>query len=159
MTPAINLLKKKKIPFKVLQYEHEPSAAGFANEAAIKLDLLPQKVFKTLVVELDSGLNAVALLPSTSMLSMKKMAKACGAKKAKMATEQQVQNATGYVLGGVSPFGQKKLLTTIIDNSAQEHDVIYVSGGKRGLEIVISPQHIGRLVRGKFEPITVDQHT
>lgn len=149
MTPAINLLHQQKVPFDLLQYQHDASASSYANEAAEKLDIPPEQVFKTLVVEVDANTFVVALVSSNDKLSMKKLAKACGAKKAKMAEAQQVQNVTGYVLGGVSPFGQKKKLRTIVDASALKHASVYVSGGRRGLEIAISPAQLVSILKAQ----------
>jgi Cys-tRNA(Pro)/Cys-tRNA(Cys) deacylase len=99
-------------------------------------------VFKTLVVSLDGGNLAVAVIPVSSMLSMKLMAKAAGAKKASMADPSDVTRATGYVLGGVSPLGQKNRLKTIIDSSAMSHATVFVSAGRRGLEIELGPDQL-----------------
>ncbi|MBF7071910.1 Cys-tRNA(Pro) deacylase [Glaciecola sp. MH2013] len=150
MTPAVNILKKQKQTYELLQYEHEAGAESYASEAAEKLNLPVQAVFKTLLVELDTDELVVALLPADSKLSMKKLAKACGVKKAKMADAQKVQKVTGYVLGGVSPFGQKRRLNTIIDSSAQNQSRIFVSGGRRGLEIAVTAQVIERLLNASF---------
>jgi Cys-tRNA(Pro)/Cys-tRNA(Cys) deacylase len=111
------------------------------------------RVFKTLVVSLDNKELAVGVVPVSSMLSMKRIAKAVGAKKAAMAAQADVERATGYVLGGVSPLGQKKRLKTIIDASAKNYSTIYVSAGRRGLEIELSPEDLGKLVNGIFADI------
>jgi Cys-tRNA(Pro)/Cys-tRNA(Cys) deacylase len=139
MTPAILFLEKQKANFELLEYEHDVSNQHFANEAADKLSLKPESVFKTLVVEVDGSKFIVAIVPSNKQLSMKKLAKAVSGKKAVLAEAKKVQNMTGYVLGGVSPFGQKKRLVTVIDSSANIFNNIYVSGGRRGLELSISP--------------------
>lgn len=153
MTPAIRFLEKQQCIFEIFTYQHEAGAASFANEAAEKLKLSPETVFKTLVLALDTGRFAVAILPATQQLSMKKLAKALGAKKAHMADAQKVQTITGYVLGGVSPFAQKKVLPVVLDSRANELDVIYVSGGKRGLEIKIAPQQLTDLLTAKLSDI------
>lgn len=150
MTPAINLLIKQKVAHEVLQYEHDASAESFGLEAAEKLNLAPNLVYKTLVVKLDSQTLCVAILPVERMLSMKLLAKAAGAKKAQMADKTEVERVTGYVLGGVSPLGQKKRLTTMIDESAKELTNMYVSAGKRGLEINIAPQALTQLLSARF---------
>lgn len=142
MTPAINAVKKKKIPHTVHQYAHDPNNDSFGKEAAEQLGLPEEKVFKTLVVQLDNNTLAVGIIPVSSMLSMKKIAKAAGAKKALMADKLHVEKSTGYVLGGVSPLGQKKRLLTIIDSSAPNFPTIFVSAGRRGLDIELSPKDL-----------------
>lgn len=119
MTPGILAAKKAGVPFTVHEYDHDPSAPSFGMEAAEKLGVPPERVFKTLVVRLDGRELAVAVIPVNSMLSMKAAAKAAGAKKAEMAPQADVERSTGYVLGGVSPLGQKKRLRTFIDVSAE----------------------------------------
>ena len=153
MTPAINLLIKQKVAHEVLQYEHDASAESFGLEAAEKLNLAPNLVYKTLVVKLDSQTLCVAILPVERMLSMKLLAKAAGAKKAQMADKTEVERVTGYVLGGVSPLGQKKRLMTMIDESAKGVTNMYVSAGKRGLEINIAPQALIQLLSARFAPL------
>ena len=126
---------------------------SYGLEAAHKLGVAEDRVFKTLVVCLDMKTLAVGVLPVSSMLSMKRMAKAAGAKKAAMAAQADVERSTGYVLGGVSPLGQKKQLQTIVDTSAENHATIFVSAGRRGLEIELRPQDLVRLVNGRFAEI------
>ena len=138
MTPAITLAREMKIPHTVHEYEHDPDSDSYGMEAAEKLGLPPERVFKTLVVSLDSGELVVAVLPVSEMLSLKRIAKAAGAKKAVMAPAKDVQRSTGYVLGGVSPLGQRRSLRTVIDSSAQDHPTIHVSAGRRGLEIELA---------------------
>ena len=150
MTPAIELAKQRGIAHQVHQYQHDPAAASYGLEAAEKLGLLPQQVFKTLVLSLDNKQLAVAVLPVDQLLSMKQLAKALGAKKADMANAADVMRSTGYVLGGVSPLGQKKLLPTVIDSSAQQFATIYVSAGRRGLEIELSAADLRQLLNAQF---------
>jgi Cys-tRNA(Pro)/Cys-tRNA(Cys) deacylase len=150
MTPAIELAKQRGIAHQVHQYQHDPAAASYGLEAAEKLGLLPQQVFKTLVLSLDSKQLAVAILPVDQLLSMKQLAKALGAKKADMANAADVMRSTGYVLGGVSPLGQKKLLPSVIDSSAQQFATIYVSAGRRGLEIELSAADLRQLLNAQF---------
>lgn len=154
MTPAINLAKKHKIPHKVHEYTHDAAAESYGLEAAEKLGVASQQVFKTLVVNLDGKAMAVAVLPVEEMLSMKLIAKAAGGKKAAMADPADVQRSTGYVLGGVSPSGQKKRLKTVIHSSAQAFDTIYVSGGRRGLDIELAPNDLKRILNAEFADIT-----
>lgn len=153
MTPAINLARKSGISHRVHEYSHDPSSESYGLEAAEKLGIAEDWVFKTLVVSLDNQRLAVAVVPVAAMLSMKLMAKAAGAKKAAMASPADVERSTGYVLGGVSPLGQKKKLQTVIDVSAQQHATVFVSAGRRGLEIELSPGDLLKLVNGSFAGI------
>jgi len=150
MTPAINILKKKKISHQVHSYSHDGDHPSYGLEAAEKLGLNPEQVFKTLVAELGDGSLVVAIIPVNQMLSMKLLAKAAGAKKAAMADKGKVEKTTGYVLGGVSPLGQKKQLQTFVDTTAGSFATIHVSAGKRGLEIELSPNDLLKLTRGSL---------
>jgi len=141
MTPAINAAKKARIRYTIHQYTHDPAADSYGVEAAEKLGVPLAQVFKTLVVSLDDAL-AVAVIPVSSMLSMKLFARAAGAKKADMAAAAEVERATGYVLGGVSPLGQKRRLQTIIDASAETLATLFVSAGRRGLSLELSPKDL-----------------
>ena len=154
MTPAIILAKKNNIFHRVHEYSHDSTVGSYGLEAAEKLGVPEEKVFKTLVVNLDNKTLAVGVVPVSSMLSMKLIAKAAGAKKATMADQFDVERSTGYVLGGVSPLGQKKSLKTIIDSSAKNFKTIYVSAGRRGLEIELGPEDLRVLVNGVFEKIS-----
>lgn len=153
MTPAINAAKKKKISYKIHQYTHDPSNDSYGKEAAVKLGIAEERVYKTLVVQLDTGNLAVAVIPVSSMLSMKLIAKAAGSKKSAMADKDQVERTTGYVLGGVSPLGQKKRLLTVIDSSANDFPTIFVSAGRRGLEIELKPSDLAALTTATFAEI------
>ena len=153
MTPAINLLKKKKIHHHIHEYEHDPTRQSYGSEAAEKTGVPENRVFKTLVTILDSGELVVGVVPVSSMLNMKLVAKTMKAKKAAMADTATVERTTGYVLGGVSPLGQKKQLKTIIDSSAKNFPTIYVSAGRRGLEIELSAEDLKSLTRGNFADI------
>jgi Cys-tRNA(Pro)/Cys-tRNA(Cys) deacylase len=153
MTPAIEMAKKHKIDFEVHEYHHDTNSESYGLEAAQKLAVPVEQVFKTLVVSLDNQSLVVGIVPVSSMLSMKLIAKAAGAKKAQMAEGLAVERSSGYVLGGVSPLGQKKRLVTVIDASAQQYQRIYVSAGKRGLEISLSPADLQRLLNAKFADI------
>ena len=153
MTPAINAAKKAKISIVVREYEHDPTCTAYGLEAAEKLGVDPQRVFKTLVADLGDEL-VVAVIPVEEMLGFKHLAKAAGAKKAAMADKSLVERTTGYVLGGVSPLGQKKRLRTFIDASASAHSTILVSGGRRGLDIEITPTDLARMTGGDFARLT-----
>ena len=160
MTPAIDLAKKSGLDYQVHEYTHDSHAASFGLEAAEKLGVAVTQVFKTLVVATDTGVLAVAILPVDKTLNFKKMAKALSAhkllacKKVQMADPKQVERSTGYVLGGVSPLGQKKRLKTVIDMTAQEQPSIYVSGGRRGLEIELPPMQLANTLAAVFIDIT-----
>lgn len=153
MTPGINIARQHKIVHRVHEYAHDASSESYGLEAAEKLGVPGEQVFKTLVVALDNKALAVGVIPVSSMLSMKLIAKAAGAKKAAMADPADVERTTGYVLGGVSPLGQKKRLKTIIDSSAEKFATIYVSAGRRGLEIELSPADLKKLTNGMFAGI------
>jgi Cys-tRNA(Pro)/Cys-tRNA(Cys) deacylase len=154
MTPAVNYANKAKIKYTLHQYDHDSGHGSYGLEAAEKLGVLPERVFKTIVVKLDATQLIVAILPVNSMLSMKSLAKACGGRKAEMADKVEVQRSTGYVLGGVSPLGQKKSLKTVIDQSAQQCPSIYVSGGRRGLEIELNAFDLQTLTMATFAPLS-----
>lgn len=157
MTPAIRKLEKEKIPHEVLEYHHDPKTKAFGLEAAEKLALPYEQVFKTLVVEVDEKELVVAIIPVAEQLSMKLVAKALKGKKAKMADPMRVSKVTGYVLGGVSPLGQKKQLKTLIDVIAESLEIIYVSGGKRGVDIGLSPQHLQSSLAASFVNIVTKE--
>lgn len=147
MTPAIIAAEKNKVTFKLHEYQHDATNESYGIEAAQKLAVPADRVFKTLVVSIDNNPLVVAVIPVSAMLSMKLIAKTLSAKKATMALKADVERSTGYVLGGVSPLGQKKPLKTIIDSSANQFSTIFVSAGKRGLEIELSPQDLQKLTK------------
>ncbi len=150
MTPAVNLLKKGKYTFTLHTYQHDENHPSFGLEASEKLNVPPERVFKTLVVEVSSQQLVVAVLPVNKQLSMKRVANAVSAKKAEMADKVKVQRATGYVLGGVSPLGQKKSLKTLVDTSASDFKSIFISAGKRGIEIELAATDLLKATRGAF---------
>jgi len=149
MTPCIQLLKKRKIAYTLHQYIHDKTTPSYGKEAIDKLGVDADRVYKTLVVSVDTEL-VVAVVPALSMLNMKLIAKSMGKKKASMAETSTVENTTGYILGGVSPLAQKKRLKTFIDSSASDSETIYVSAGKRGLEVELSPHDLVALTGGVF---------
>lgn len=153
MTPAIKSAKKANINFKIHEYEHQPSDDGYGLEAARKLRIAPERIFKTLVLELDAGELCVCVVPVDQKLNLKAAAKACGAKKAQMANPTDVQRTTGYVLGGVSPLGQKKRLKTVVDKTAKCFTSICVSAGKRGLEIELNYSDLLKLTKAELAPL------
>ncbi|WP_282178179.1 Cys-tRNA(Pro) deacylase [Vibrio nereis] len=152
MTPAINLAKKKKIAHTIHQYDHDPRADSYGLEAAEVLGQDPSQVFKTLLFCLNGEPKslAVAVIPVDQKLNLKLAAKAAKAKKADMADPDIAQKTTGYVVGGISPLGQKKALPTFIHQSALDKETICVSAGKRGLEIELAAQDLATLTRGQF---------
>ena len=157
MTPAIKHAEREKIEFKIHQYEHDPSVQAYGEEAAEAMGADASRVFKTLLISLngESKNLAVAVVPVSGQLNLKAAASALGAKKAVMADARIAQNTTGYILGGISPLGQKKQLPTIIDESAFEFDSIFVSAGKRGLEIELSAKKLQLLCNAEKSKCSV----
>lgn len=141
-TPAIAVLMAAGVPHAVLQYHHDPRSESFGEEAVDQLaqagGVVPDQIFKTLVIALPKGLG-VAVLPVPSKLSLKAAAAALGAPKATMADPAAAQRSSGYVVGGISPLGQRKPLPTVVDSSALEWDTVLCSAGKRGLDISMAP--------------------
>jgi len=155
MTPAIRLLQKQKIAHSVHEYDHDPNNTNFGLEASEKLGLSPDVVFKTLLVT-DSKAYFVAILPVCHLLNLKKMANAVGVKKLVMANPADAERLTGYIVGGISPIGQKKRLKTVMHSFAQTLDKMYVSGGKRGLDIGVAPDDLANLLTAQFFDIIDD---
>ncbi|MBZ0330270.1 Cys-tRNA(Pro) deacylase [Halomonas sp. ANAO-440] len=153
MTPAIKMLERHGATFELLSYEHDPRAAAYGEEAARALSLEPRSVFKTLVARLDDGRLVTGIVPVTAQLDLKALAKSAGARRASMADATEAERATGYVLGGISPLGQKKRLLTFLDESAVSFTVVHVSGGRRGLEIRLAPDDLVRLTSAKLAPL------
>ena len=153
MTPAVVLLEKAKISHEIHAYEHDPNADSFGLEAVDALGLEPATVFKTLLAVVDRSETVVAVVPVTNQLDLKALAKAAGGKKATMADPAEAERMTGYVVGGISPLGQRKRLRTFIDSSASELDLINVSAGRRGLEVRLAPEDLADLTDATFAPI------
>ena len=147
MTPAVQAVKKAKVNHQLLSYEHDPKTASYGLEAADSLELPAAQVFKTLVAMVD-GQPVVAMVPVAYQLDLKCLARAHGGKKAQMCPADKAQRLTGYVLGGISPLGQKKRLPLYLDESAATLDCIYMSAGRRGLEIAMAPQDLLALTGG-----------
>lgn len=149
-TPAIAALVKAGVAHEVLRYDHDPRAESFGDEAVAELaertGVTPDQIYKTLVIALPKGL-AVAVVPVPAKLSLKAAAAALGAPKATMADPAAAERSTGYVLGGISPLGQRKALPTVVDSSALQWDRVLCSAGKRGLEIALSPADLVRLTK------------
>lgn len=154
MTPAINTAKKARVTHHVHKYKHDPRSQAYGLEAAEALGLAPAQVFKTLIAELDGQTLAVAIIPVEAQLDMKLLAVAAGAKRADMADPRQAERVTGYIRGGISPIGQKRRLPTFIDAAAQSLAQVYVSAGRRGLEIELSPSDLAALTGASFAPLS-----
>ena len=152
MTPAIRIVERAKVAHRVLSYTHDPSAPAYGEEAAVALGLDPRHVFKTLVVSVDGprpgATLAVALVPVTGQLDLKAAADALGGKRAALADATLAERSTGYVVGGISPLGQRKRLPTLIDASALAFAEVFVSAGRRGLELALAPADLIRLTEG-----------
>jgi Cys-tRNA(Pro)/Cys-tRNA(Cys) deacylase len=153
MTPAILLVRKAKIAHDVLAYEHDPAAVSYGREAVDALRLEPAMVFKTLVADAEGVGLVCAVVPVLMMLDLKALADAVGARRVRMADPAAAERATGYVVGGISPLGQKKQLPVVVDASALAFDRIYVSAGRRGLELCLAPMDLVKLARGRTGPI------
>lgn len=137
-TPATVALTRAGIPYAVRAYEHDPAAESFGLEAAQALGVEPERVFKTLLVDTGVGL-AVGIVPVDRSLDLKAIAAALGVKKVAMADPAAAERSSGYVVGGISPIGQKRALPTVLDESAFGFDSVLVSGGRRGLDLELSP--------------------
>ena len=137
-TPATVALTRAGVEHTVHTYEHDPSAASYGLEAAEAMGLDPARVFKTLLASVDGKL-VVGIVPVSGQLDLKAVAAAAGGKKAVMADPADAERATGYVVGGISPLGQKRAHPTVVDASALDHPTVFVSGGRRGMEIELSP--------------------
>jgi len=153
MTPALDLLKKVRAEHRVHSYEHDPKAASYGLEAAEKLGLEPARVFKTLLASTEKGELLVAVVPVVGTLDLKALAQAASAKKTEMADPAAAQRSTGYLLGGISPLGQKKRLRTFIDETARPFETIFVSAGRRGLEVELSAQVLAAHTSATFAAI------
>jgi len=137
-TPATVALTKAGIAFELHRYDHDPYASSYGEEAAALLGLEPQRVFKTLFASVDGRL-VVGVVPVSGQLDLKALAAAVGGKKATMARPEDAERATGYVVGGISPVGQKRAHPTVVDDSALGYDSVFVSGGRRGLDLELAP--------------------
>ncbi len=143
-TPATVALTRAGVAFTAHAYEHDPAAASYGREAAEVLGLDPERVYKTLFASVDGAL-VVGIVPVAGQLDLKAVASAVGGKKATMADPAAAERASGYVVGGISPIGQRRAHPTVLDASARAHETIYVSGGKRGLDLEITPDDLVRV--------------
>jgi Cys-tRNA(Pro)/Cys-tRNA(Cys) deacylase len=142
-TPATALLARLKIPFTLHPYEHDPRAEAFGDEAAAALGVEPDRIFKTLIALID-GTLVCGVVPVAGRLDLKALAGAVGGKRGAMAEPAAAARATGYVVGGISPLGQKSRLKVVVDDSADRFDTVFVSAGKRGLQVELAPADLVR---------------
>lgn len=156
MTPAVDQLTRLGIAHRTLTYDHDPTADSYGGEAAEALDIDPDTVFKTLLASVsgtEGSRLVVGLVPVTGMLDLKALARVAGGKKAAMADQATAERSTGYVVGGISPFGQRKVLETFVDEAVEILDVVRVSGGRRGLEIELAPGDLVSVLRAQVAPL------
>lgn len=151
-TPATVALHRDGIPFTPHAYDHDPRAAAYGLEAAEKLGVEPDRVFKTLLAVVDGSL-AVGIVPVARQLDLKAFAAALGGKRAEMADPAVAERKTGYVVGGISPIGQKTPLPTVLDESAILCETVLVSGGRRGLDLELAPDDLLAATRGRYAAI------
>lgn len=156
-TPALQVVAASSVPHQV--HSFDSGTSNFGEAAVESIGGYPARIFKTLVVELSTGTLAVCVIPVPEKLSLKRAAKALGAPKAAMADTAKAQRSSGYVPGGISPLGQKKKLATVIDVSAKEHETIYVSAGRRGLDLEIAAEDLALLADAAFSQLTLDSHS
>ena len=152
MTPAVQLLAERKISFRLCEYDHDPANSNFGLEAANELGLDPDQVFKTLIV-VAGGDEMCAIVPVSGQLSLKAFANAVGVKRVEMCPPERAQRATGYLVGGISPIAQRRSLVTVIDETAQLYDEVFVSGGRRGLDVAVGPGDLMVVTGGMFADI------
>jgi Cys-tRNA(Pro)/Cys-tRNA(Cys) deacylase len=143
-TPATKALADAGVEHRLHPYTHDPAAESYGLEAATALGVEPSRVFKTLVADVD-GVLCVGIVPVDRSLDLKALAAAVGGKRAAMAERAAAERATGYVLGGISPLGQRRRLRTVLDSSAYDHATVLVSGGRRGLDVELAPADLARL--------------
>lgn len=153
MTPAINALRQAGVPFTLHEYEHDPQTTAFGDEVVRKLGQDPARVFKTLVADVEGKGLVVGIVPVGASLDLKALAGAVGGKRATMAGVPQAERATGYVTGGISPLGQRRRLPTVVDESASAWPTIFVSAGRRGLQLELAPADLARIAGARLAPI------
>lgn len=152
-TPATVVLERAGVRFVVHEFEHDPAERSYGRAAAEALGVDEARVFKTLLADVDAS-PAVAIVPVAGQLSLKSLAGALGKKRAEMLDPQVAERLTGYVVGGISPFGQKKRLPTVLDETARAFETIFVSGGKRGLDLEVAPADLLRVLDAMVAPIS-----
>lgn len=160
MTPAVVRLDSLGLDHRVLEYHHDPANRSFGLEAAEQLGLDPDRVFKTLIVIVEAPADprlaaACAVVPVSMHLSLKAMAAELSVKRVAMCPAEEAERLTGYLVGGISPIGQRRALTTVIDETALLFDEIFVSGGRRGLDIGLTPVDLAAATGGRFADIAV----
>ncbi len=153
MTPAVEALNAAGVPFELAEYAHDPKAPAYGLEAAEKLGVAPERVFKTMIAKVDGNRLAVGIVPVAEQLDLKALAAALGGRRAEMADPAEAQRVTGYMVGGISPLGQRRRLDTALDASALDHATVYVSGGRRGLDLALAPADLARLTAATVAPI------
>jgi Cys-tRNA(Pro)/Cys-tRNA(Cys) deacylase len=151
-TPATVALLRAGIKFTAHSYVHDENVSGYGLEAAAALGVKPERVFKTLVADAD-GILVVAIVPVSGQLNLKALAAAVGVKRVQLAPPAVAERKTGYVLGGISPIGQKTTLTTVLDDTAQLFETVYVSGGRRGFDVELAAADLLAITRGRYAPI------
>ena len=151
-TPATVALARAGVPFTTHSYQHDPTVESYGEEAAAATGVPASRIFKTLLVDSGRGL-AVGVVPVSGSLDLKAVAAALGVKKVAMAAPAAAERSTGYVLGGISPLGQRRALPTVIDDSARAYPTVFVSGGKRGFEIELAAEDLARVTAARFAPI------
>ncbi|MBA2416758.1 MAG: Cys-tRNA(Pro) deacylase [Geodermatophilaceae bacterium] len=152
-TPATALLDRGGVHYRLHSYSHDPRTAGYGAEAAAALGVDPGRVFKTLVVSVDGRLT-VGIVPVATSLDLKALAGALGGKRGVLADAAEAARVTGYVVGGISPLGQRRVLPTVLDSAAADLTTVLVSGGRRGLEIELAPADLLRLTGGSIAAIS-----
>ncbi|NYG56214.1 Cys-tRNA(Pro) deacylase [Nocardioides perillae] len=151
-TPATALLASAGVAHVLHPYAHDPRATSYGAEAAAVLGVDPARVLKTLLADLDGGL-VVAVVPVAGQLDLKALARALGGSRATMAEPARAERATGYVVGGISPLGQKRTHPTVVDAGALEHATVLVSAGRRGLDVELAPGDLVRLTGAVVAPV------
>ncbi|HEY8301650.1 MAG TPA: Cys-tRNA(Pro) deacylase [Jatrophihabitans sp.] len=152
-TPATATLTRLKITFSLHPYDHDPRAEAFGDEAAEALGVEPTRIFKTLIATIDGALTC-GVVPVAARLDLKALAGAVGGKRGALADPTAAARATGYVVGGISPIGQRSRLPIVIDSTAQQFATVFVSAGKRGLQVELAPAELARAANARFAPIS-----
>jgi Cys-tRNA(Pro)/Cys-tRNA(Cys) deacylase len=147
------LLTREKVPFTLHPYDHDPRSTAFGEQAAAALGVDPARIFKTLIATVEGKL-ACAVVPVAARLDLKAFAAALGGKRAELADPAAAARATGYVVGGISPLGQRSRLSVVVDVSAESFDTVYVSAGRRGLQVELAPGDLVRVTRGVIAAIS-----
>jgi Cys-tRNA(Pro)/Cys-tRNA(Cys) deacylase len=151
-TPALTALARCGVVYQIHHVDHDPRVTAFGLEAAEALGVAAERVLKTLVCSVNAQL-VVAVVPVTGELVLKALASTLGAKSADLADSAIAERATGYVVGGISPIGQRRLLPTVVDQSAAKWDTVFISGGRRGLEIELTPADLLAVTNGRLAAI------